>query len=259
VTAELVRADDDQTWADYHHPDADRDEVRDRLIIRYSTLVRYVASRMAATLPPSVDHGDLASYGLFGLIDAIDKFEPARGIRFETYAITRIRGSILDELRAMDWAPRSVRSRYRWVLRTQESLEQKHRRKPTYDEVANELGWPVAEVRLVLADAQGGTVISLQMESDHDDRASGPAAVREIEDLSLDDPVLEHELEVTTQLLAQGIASLPERERVVTTLYFREDQTLADIGRVLGVTESRVCQVYTNAALLLRDYLASHR
>src|SRR4051812_37062745 len=93
---------DDQTWADYHNVAHDHDEVRERLILRYSALVRYVASRMAATLPPSVDHADLASYGLFGLIDAIDKFEPARGIRFETYAITRIRGSILDELRAMD-------------------------------------------------------------------------------------------------------------------------------------------------------------
>lgn len=251
---------DDALWTAYYTDD-DRTAAREQLILRYTSLVRYVAGRMAATLPSSIERGDLISYGLFGLIDAIDKFDPARGVRFETYSITRIRGAILDELRAMDWAPRSVRSRARWVARTREELEHRLSRKVTDLEIADELGWTVGEVHVARRDGADGYVASLAGDEydTSDDASIGAHGHRGGEDMTADDPVISHEVELTRRLMAKVVARLPEREKVVITLYFREGLTLSEIGDVLGVTESRVCQVYTSAALLIREDMAMSR
>jgi RNA polymerase sigma factor for flagellar operon FliA len=244
---------DDVLW---HAFDDNAPGARDALILRYTSLVRYVASRMAATLPSSVERGDLISYGIFGLIDAIDKYDPSRGVRFETYAITRIRGAMLDELRALDWAPRSVRARARWVARTREELAHRLERTPTDAEVAEELGWTADDVVAAMRDGQDGYIAAMQ-----DARPDGETweEGRSTEDVTAEDPVLSHEVDLTRRLMAKAMARLPERERVVVTLYFREGLTLSEIGDVLGVTESRVCQVYTSAALLLREDLALSR
>jgi RNA polymerase sigma factor for flagellar operon FliA len=245
---------DDALW---HAFDDNVPGARDALILRYTSLVRYVASRMAATLPSSVERGDLISYGLFGLIDAIDKYDAGRGVRFETYAVTRIRGAMLDELRALDWAPRSVRARARWVARTREELAHRLERAPTDAEVAEELGWATEDVAAAERDGNDGYVSSLQSGDDQEDASYYTS--RAGEDVTVEDPVLSHEVDLTRRLLAKAMARLPERERVVVTLYFREGLTLSEIGSVLGVTESRVCQVYTNAALLIREDLALSR
>jgi len=230
--------------------------VRDSLILHYSPLVKYVASRVAVGLPQNVEQSDLVSYGMFGLIDAIDKFEPGRGFKFETYAISRIKGAILDELRSIDWVPRSVRAKVRSIEKAYAKLEARHHRSPTDDEVATELGWTETQFQQNLS--QISTV--------------GLAALDEIlvvggdrgETLTLGDTIADgshgpmgaFEVAELRQLLAQAINGMPEREKIVLTLYYYENLTLQEIGKVLGVTESRLCQIHTRAVLQLCHRLA---
>ena len=249
-----VDSDVNVLWARYQE-DGDAG-IRDALILNYSPLVKYVASRVSVGLPQNVEHADLVSYGMFGLIDAIDKFEPDRGFKFETYAISRIKGAILDELRSIDWVPRSVRSKVRSVEKAFAKLEAREGRAPTDEEVAAELGWTEPQFQQVLSQIS----------------VVGMAALDEIllvggdrgEALTLGDTIADSShgptgaFEVTEvrQMLSQAINGMPEREKVVLTLYYYESLTLSEIGRVLGVTESRVCQIHTKAMIQLRSRLA---
>jgi RNA polymerase sigma factor for flagellar operon FliA len=211
---------------------------RERLVIAYSPLVKYVSGRMASGLPAHVDEADLISYGLGGLINAIDRFEPAREIKFETYAITRIKGAIIDELRSLDWVPRSVRARAR------------------EKEMATELKISVEDFQDFLLQISNSTVAALDelwtvsdssgdavslLDTIHDPDAPDPAAVMDQTDLK--------------DRVAEAIARLPEREKLVVALYYYENLTLREIGEVLGVTESRVSQLHTKAVLRLRSRL----
>ena len=226
---------------------------RERLIVHYAPLVKYVAGRVGSGLPQSVDPGDLVSYGMFGLIDAIDKFDRSREIKFETYAIARIKGAILDELRAIDWVPRSVRAKGREVERAYAELEHRLKRTPDDTEVALEMGISERDLHQVfnqlsfvgiaaLDEVVGGDRDSVTTLGDTiADRREGPVGLYEIEEMK--------------QLLAGAINRLGEREKMVLTLYYYEALTLAEIGRVLGVTESRVCQIHTKAILQLRSRL----
>ncbi|HET6498828.1 MAG TPA: RNA polymerase sigma factor WhiG [Coriobacteriia bacterium] len=230
---------------------------RERLILNYSPLVKYVAGRISATLPQTVETADLISYGLFGLIDAIEKFDPERGIKFETYAIARIRGSIIDELRSMDWVPRSVRARARELEQVYATLEIRLRRAPSDAEVADEMGISVDDLRDILAKLSYASVISFEelwAGGDREDRSDGAASIPD-EDAA--DPVAAFETEEVKEILSEAIERLPERERVVITLYYYEGLTLKEIGRVLGVTESRVSQLHTKAVLRMRAKLHS--
>src|SRR6187200_3005064 len=192
-------------WQDYR---ATRDQaVRDRLILTYAPLVKFVAGRLGSSLPSHVDEQDLVSYGLLGLIGAIERFDPDREIKFETYAIARIKGAIIDELRSLDWVPRSVRARAREIERAIVELERSLMRAPTDD----------------------------------------PAGA---------DPEFSLEQTELNEALAEAIARLPEREKLVVTLYYYEELTLREIGEVLGVTESRVSQLHTKAILRLKAHLS---
>jgi RNA polymerase sigma factor for flagellar operon FliA len=230
--------------------------LRDSLIIHYSPLVKFVASRVAVGLPQNVEQADLASYGMFGLIDAIDKFEPGRGFKFETYAISRIKGAILDELRSIDWVPRSIRAKARSVEKAYAKLEAKFGRTPSDEEVAVEmkltdeqfqatlsqisvLGLAALDEMLVMGGDRGE---SLTLGDTIADSNHGPMGAFEVTELR--------------QMLSQAINGMPEREKIVLTLYYYENLTLSEIGRVLGVTESRVCQIHTKAVLQLRSRLA---
>jgi RNA polymerase sigma factor FliA len=229
-----------------------RESARERLILHYAPLVKYVASRVATGLPASVDQADLVSYGMFGLIDALEKFDPGRGNKFETYAIPRIKGAIIDELRAMDWVPRSVRFKAREIEKAYSDLESIHKRGPTEKEVAARLGVTLRELHEVINQISFVQVLQLdEILSVGSDRGEQVSLLDTLADRGTD-PTTALEGEETRGLLAAAINSLSEREKIVVTLYYFEGLTLAEIGDILGVTESRVCQIHTKAVGQLR-------
>ncbi len=229
-----------------------RESARERLILHYAPLVKYVASRVATGLPASVDQADLVSYGMFGLIDALEKFDPARGNKFETYAIPRIKGAIIDELRAMDWVPRSVRFKAREIEKAYSDLESIHKRAPTEKEVAARLGVTLRELHDVINQISFVQVLQLdEILSVGSDRGEQVSLLDTLADRGTD-PTTGLEGQETRGLLAAAINSLSEREKIVVTLYYFEGLTLAEIGDILGVTESRVCQIHTKAVGQLR-------
>ena len=232
---------------------------RDRLILTYAPLVKYVAGRLGSGLPAHVDEGDLISYGLLGLISAIERYDPDRDIKFETYAIVRIKGAIIDELRALDWVPRSVRSRAREIERAIAELEAKLGRAPADDEIAAKLGISTDELDESLTDISRSSIAAL------DELWSGGAdgdqvsLLDTIEDQAGPRPADALDETEVRETLADAIARLPEREKLVITLYYYEELTLREIGEVLGVTESRVSQLHTKAVLRLRSRLSGAR
>jgi RNA polymerase sigma factor for flagellar operon FliA len=229
--------------------------VRDQLILHYSPLVKYVAGRVAVGLPQNVEQSDLVSYGIFGLIDAIEKFDPSRGYKFETYAIARIKGSILDELRSIDWVPRSVRAKAREIERAIAKLESELHRSPSDEELARELGIDEQQLQQSLSRISFVGLVALdEMLSVGGERGESITLGDTIAD-SGEGPVAKYEVEEMRHILAQAINRMPEREKIVLTLYYYEGLTLAEIGQVLGVTESRVCQIHTKAILQMRSRL----
>jgi RNA polymerase sigma factor for flagellar operon FliA len=231
--------------------------LRERLILHYSPLVKYVAGRVGVGLPPNIEQADLVSYGIFGLIDAIVKFDLERAIKFETYAISRIRGAIIDELRAIDWIPRSVRYKAREVEKAYASLEAQLHRTPSEVEVAAEMGIKLEDLHAIFSQVSFVNVVALdELLSVGGEKGDKLSLVDTLEDTKAEDPVLAFESEETKFLLAKAINTLPEREKIVVTLYYYEGLTLAEIGQVLGVTESRICQMHTKAVLQLRGKLA---
>jgi RNA polymerase sigma factor for flagellar operon FliA len=231
-------------------------EARERLILHYAPLVKYVASRVATGLPASVEQADLVSYGMFGLIDALGKFEPGRGNKFETYAIPRIKGAIIDELRAMDWVPRSVRFKARELEKAHTDLESMLKRQPSEKEMSERLGISVRELHEVVSQISFVSVLALdEMVSVGADRGEQVSLLDTLADKNLD-PTSGVEGQETRGMLAAAINSLSEREKIVVTLYYFEGLTLAEIGEILGVTESRVCQIHTKAVGGLRGQLS---
>jgi RNA polymerase sigma factor FliA len=227
-------------------------QARERLILHYAPLVKYVASRVATGLPASVEQADLVSYGMFGLIDALEKFEPARGNKFETYAIPRIKGAIIDELRAMDWVPRSVRFKARQIEKAYSDLESILKRAPSEKEVAARLGVTLKELHDVITQISFVSVLALdELLSVGSDRGEQVSLLDTLADRG-SDVSMGLEGQETRGLLAAAINSLSEREKIVVTLYYFEGLTLAEIGEILGVTESRVCQIHTKAVNQLR-------
>jgi RNA polymerase sigma factor for flagellar operon FliA len=220
-------------------------------------LVKYVAGRVAVGLPSNIDQADLVSYGIFGLIDAIDKYDQTRNIKFETYAISRIRGAIIDELRAIDWVPRSVRAKARQVEKAYSELENRLKRPPSDAEIAEEMGLEVDELNAIYTQLSTVSLIALDELMNVDgERGDKLSLVETLEDTKTESPVEAFESEEMKGILANSINRLPEREKIVVTLYYYEGLTLAEIGQVLGVTESRICQMHTKAVLALRGKIA---
>ena len=225
-------------------------------MVAYSPLVKYVSGRMASGLPAHVDEADLISYGLVGLINAIERFDLEREIKFETYAITRIKGAIIDELRSLDWVPRSVRSRAREIERANSKLEHKLQRAPSDEEMAGELSMSTDEFQEALLQISNSTVAALDdLWTVSDSSGDQVSLLDTLQDPDALDP---SELMDATDMkdrVADAIARLPEREKLVVALYYYENLTLREIGEVLGVTESRVSQLHTKAVLRLRGRL----
>jgi RNA polymerase sigma factor for flagellar operon FliA len=225
---------------------------RERLILQYSPLVKYVAGRVSVGLPATIEHADLVSYGMFGLIDAIEKFDLEKGVKFETYAIARIKGAIIDELRSIDWIPRSVRSKARDVEKAMTKLELQLRRTPSEQELADEMGIGVKELRQTLTQVSLVSLVALD-ESFSGDDSERQSLVDTLQDPRAIDPQSNFEEVEQRQMLSDALNRMTEREKTVLVLYYFEGMTLAQIGQVLGVTESRVCQMHTKAVLGLRS------
>jgi RNA polymerase sigma factor for flagellar operon FliA len=230
----------EQIWAEFRA--TGEASLRNRLVLQYAPLVKYVAGRLRTRMPDSVDPDDLVSDGVLGLMDAIERFEPARGLSFQTFAVPRIRGAIIDGMRSMDFVPRSVRDKLRTVQRAQVSLEERLGRVPEDVEVAREVGIPVQQLR----------DLSRQANSNH----------ANLDDFDLADELssaADHKVEQgdVNASLMRVVDQLAERDQVIIALYYFEGLTLAEIGQVLGVTESRVSQVHRRATTTLREKLVA--
>jgi RNA polymerase sigma factor FliA len=242
-------------WLEYRR--TNDQALRDRLIVTYAPLVKYVAGRLGSGLPAHVEEGDLVSYGLLGLIGAIERFDPGREIKFETYALSRIKGAIIDELRALDWVPRSVRSRAREIERAIGEIEAKTGRAPSDEEIAKKVGITEEELAESLSDIGRSSIAALDELWSVSGEGDQISLLDTIEDTAGARPADALDETETKELLADAISRLPEREKLVVTLYYYEELTLREIGEVLGVTESRVSQLHTKAILRLQSRLAS--
>jgi len=229
---------------------------REQLVVAYSPLVKYVSGRMASGLPAHVEEGDLISYGLVGLMNAIERFELEREIKFETYAITRIKGAIIDELRTLDWVPRSVRARARDIERANAKLEGRLYRAPTDEEMAAELDIDVEDFQASLLQISNSTVSALdELWTVSDSSGDQVSLLDTLHDADAPDPSRHMDETEMKDMVADAIARLPEREKLVIALYYYENLTLREIGEVLGVTESRISQLHTKAVLRLKSRL----
>ena len=240
-------------WARYRQTNDRR--ARERLINEYAPLVAYVAGRLRGHLPPHVDEADLYQWGLLGLIGAIDRFDPSRSVRFETFAMSRVRGAIIDELRALDWVPRSVRSRARQLERAIAEVEREKGATATDSEVAERLGLTTEEIESSLLDISRATLLAL------DDSFLGAGGS---DMLGLIDVVADPNASSPTSIVAEAgrresidevLAQIPERERLVVRLYYFEEMTLKEIAKILGVSESRASQLHSKGILRLRARL----
>ncbi|MCH9719311.1 MAG: RNA polymerase sigma factor WhiG [Actinomycetia bacterium] len=255
ASAESVEDSLTRLWSDYKD-DGDT-HAREQLILHYAPLVKYVAGRVGVGLPSNVDSADLVSNGMFGLIDAIERYDPERANKFETYAVTRIRGAIIDELRSQDWVPRSVRQKARDVERAYSTLQTDLGRTPTDEEVADELTISVKSLRQIFRQVSYVHVAALdELMSVGGEKSDRVTLGDTLVDDRMEDPVSAFEAEETKGILGEAVSMLNDREKIVISLYYYEGMTLNEIGQVLGVTESRASQLHTRAVLQLRGKLA---
>ena len=238
---------------------ADQDAAeRSALIVQYAPLVKYLANRMAIRLPPSVSVDDLISSGIIGLLDAIKKFDPTRQVQFKTYAEFRIKGAILDELRTMDWVPRSIRKKVREIEKAITTVERKLNRPAEDSEIAEEMGIDLETYHGMLDKARGIDLLSFDEYMDsHRDNFESKKSFKSLiaADHDTIDHIMSHELK---EVIADGIEGLPKKEQMVVSLYYYKGLTLKEIGEVMGLTESRISQIHTKVIIKLRTRLRSY-
>jgi RNA polymerase sigma factor for flagellar operon FliA len=225
---------------------------REALIVEHLSLIKHIAHRVATRLPASVEISDLVNAGVLGLIDAVDKFQPDRGVKFKTYAELRVRGAMIDSLRDIDWAPRSLRRKSRDLERVYGELEQKLGRPATDEEVSEALGQDLEGLHALLDQLNGLTIGSFDDSFQHNDNE---AMINYYPDDGSNNPHFRFQAVELTKILGEAIDTLPEKERLVLSLYYYEELTMKEIGSVLGVNESRVSQLHSKATLRLRSKL----
>lgn len=244
----------DKIWKEFHKKQSD--SAKDKLILNYAPLVKYVAGRVSASLPPNIDIGDLISYGMFGLIDAVDKFDPKRDVKFETYAISRIKGAIVDELRSLDWVPRSVRHLGRELEKCYQEFQTKNRRAPSDDELALAMELPIEKLHELFNKLSSSSMLALEEMKIFDGPSDDSLPLIDIvQNEKVEDPSEMFDQKETRKALSGAIKRLPEREKIIITLYYYEGLTLKEIGEILGITESRVSQLRTKATIGLKSAL----
>lgn len=253
----LEQKTEEELWVEYKKT---RDPaIRELFIKQYAPLVKYVAGKVAVGMPSNVEFDDLVGFGVFGLIDAIDKFDPEKNVKFKTYAVTRIRGSIFDELRSIDWVPRSVRQKTREIEDVIVRLESKLGRTASDSEIAGALGVSEDDFQQTMFKISGTSIMSLNdvwYSGDDSERISIGDSIESPASLNPDVIVEREEIK---RVIVEAINELPEKEKMVLVLYYYEDLTLKEIGQVLNVTESRVSQLHTKANLRLRAKLTNIR
>lgn len=229
--------------------------LHEEIVKRYLYLVKYVAGRVAIGLPPNVEFNDLVSYGILGLFDAIEKYDVTQGNKFETYAVTRIRGSMMDELRKLDWAPRLLRKRAREIDRKGKELEDRLGRNATDDELASSLKMSVEDLNGIYSELNSTSFLSLDEVWQNDDGNKPISRLQTVEDSLMMNQLASVQQGEVKDLLAKAIDGLPEKEKLVVVLYYYENLTLREIGQVLNVSESRICQIHTKVISRLRSHL----
>lgn len=249
VDPEALQAANQALWERYAETADPR--VREELILKFTPLVKYVMGRLAISLPAILDYEDILSFGTIGLIEAVERFDSTKGVKFETYAISRIRGSIIDALRSLDRLPRSVRAKVRETTQAITVLTHDLGREPTDDEVAGTLGLSADAYRRHLIDASW-TTVSLDMVGNHDDDEDGGGPAAGIADPDYEDFSLSMEHRERIGDLASSIRELPEREQLILSLYYQEELTMREVSQVLNISESRVCQLHARALGRLR-------
>lgn len=257
---ELNNRDQENTKQLWHRYKTKKDlNAREQLILHYIHLVKYVAGRIAVSLKGYFEVDDLVSAGVYGLISAVDRFNPDRGIKFETFALARIKGAIIDWLRSLNWVPHSVRSKAKKLEKALAELENKLGRPPEDQELADYLGLDLESLNRLLHEVAPATLISFDEFNKSDNEEEGLSPEELIADAKAVDPAEHIELEELKQLLTEAIERLPEREKLVITLYYYEGLTLKEIGQVLSLSESRVSQLHTKAILRLRGRLSRRK
>lgn len=241
-------------WSEFFK-DKSNKKVRDSLIIQYIYLTRYVVGRVKVALPPTFSIEDISSYGVEGLIDAVEKYSPNKGARFETYALMRIRGNIIDKIRSQDFLPRSARKKIKDVKEVQEDLRQKLRRQPTSSEIGEVLGLEKEKVDQILA--EDTTITSIYDKKGTSDESL--EIIDTIQDTKNLTPHEEMEEKDVKKELEYALKRLPERERMIMVLYYHENMTLKEIGEAIEVSESRVCQLHAQAIMKLKNILSENR
>ncbi len=251
----LTEKSEDELWRLYRK--TKDPEIRDALVKQYAPLVKYVAGKVAVGMPNNVEFDDLVGYGVFGLFDAIEKFDPEKHVKFKTYAVTRIRGAIFDELRSIDWVPRSVRQKSREIEETVRRLESSLGRPANDEEIAREMKMSVKELERTMLKVSGTSMLSLNdvwYTGEDNDKVSIADSIESPDSLTPDTIVEKDEIR---RVIVEAIQELPEKEKKVLVLYYYEDLTLKEIGQVLHVTESRVSQLHTKAIMRLRTKLTN--
>ncbi len=231
--------------------------IRDAFIKQYAPLVKYVAGKVAIGMPHNVEYDDLVGFGVFGLFDAIEKYNPDKNVKFKTYAVTRIRGAIYDELRSIDWVPRSVRQKTREIEDTIHRLESHFGRAATDNEIAKELGMSIADFQKTMLKISSTSILSLNdvwYSGEDNDKVSIVDSIEAHKSLNPDNIIERDEIK---RVIIQAINELPEKEKKVLVLYYYEDLTLKEIGKILEVTESRISQLHTKAIMRLRAKLTN--
>ncbi|HTL46734.1 MAG TPA: FliA/WhiG family RNA polymerase sigma factor [Verrucomicrobiae bacterium] len=248
-----MREDEIRMWKKYKRTKSQA--LREDIVKKYLYLVKYVAGRVAIGLPPNVEFNDLVSYGILGLFDAINKYDVSQGNKFETYAVSRIRGSIMDELRKLDWAPRLLRKKAREIEKKCKELEEKYGRIASDEELSKALNISTTELNSIYSDLNSTTFLSLDEVWQNDDGNKPISRLQTIEDSLITNQFnYVHQSEVK-EILAHAIDELPEKEKLVIVLYYYENLTLREIGEILDVSESRVCQIHTKVVTRLRSHL----
>ena len=244
-----------EVWIELKKTDSPR--LRDAIIVQYAPLVKYVAGKLAVNMPSNVDFDDLVGYGTFGLIDAVGKYNPSKDVKFKTYAVTRIRGSIFDELRSLDWVPRSVRQKAKEVDSTVQILESHLGRAATEDEIADYMNLSLKDLRKTMVKISGTSLLSLNelwSTGNDNDKVSIQDSIEAPSGLQPDVIIEKEEIK---RVIAEAITELPDNEKKVLVLYYYEDLTLKEIGKILEVTESRISQLHTRAIVRLRGKLTN--
>lgn len=230
--------------------------LKEEIVLEHTPLIRYIVNRIAVRLPSHIDLDDLHNTGVIGLMDAIEKYDPEKNCKFKTYAEFRIKGAILDQLRSLDWVPRSVRQKGRRLERAYGEVEQRLGRSANEDEVADSLGLELDKFHVLINQVKGISLVNLEeiRGTNSDGDRSGTFADI-IEDVQSENPFASLKHMETKHVISDTIGSLPEKERLVISLYYYEDLNMKEIGTILGITESRVCQIHTKAVMRLRSKL----